>query len=217
MVGIFDSGMGGAFALAELKRLRPDADVAFFADRRNAPYGIRTREMLIELVKRDVDLLRTYGVRKILIACCTASTVYRDLSEEYRTGVIPIIDATACAAVMESESKRIAVLATEATVRSCAFERAVYSYCRSAQVVSYAAQELVAAIEHGSEVDGILDEAYAHFDGADTVILGCTHFAAVEKQIKRKGFATVNSARIGARLLSEQIGTGDGTTLYINE
>ena len=217
MVGIFDSGMGGAFALTELRKLSPDADVVFRADRKNAPYGTKPRELLINLVERNIDVLRSYGAEDILIACCTASTVYAELQDRYRKCVIPIIDATAYAAVMTSESKRIGVLATESTVRSGAFENAIHRYCARAEVRSCAVQPLVSAIEQRKETDYILAEAVSRLGGVDTVILGCTHFAAVEEKIKKEGLAAVNSARVGAELLSGHITSGCGATLYINE
>lgn len=217
MVGIFDSGMGGAFALAELRKLCSDADVAFLADRKNAPYGVKSRELLVDLAERNIDVLRSYGAGEILIACCTASTVYTALSDRHRKGVIPIIDATAYAAVMTSENKRIGVLATESTVRSGAFESAILRYCARAQVTCRAAQGLVSAIERGEETDGMLADALRRLGDVDTVILGCTHFAAVEEKIKKEGFAAVNSARVGAELLSKYVTRGGGATLYINE
>ena len=217
MVGIFDSGMGGLLALAELRRIMPDADVAFFADRRNAPYGTKSREQIVSLAKRDIDILRAFGAEDILVACCTASTVYEDLPDGYRRGVIPIIDATAYAAVAASESKRIGVLATEATVRSGAFSSAIGRFCKRAFVRCLARQDLVYAVERGADADASLEDALRLFGDVDTVILGCTHFAAFEEKIKKKGFTAVNSARIGAEMLSERASSGKALTLYINE
>ena len=55
MIGVLDSGAGGAFALDELRRLRTDADIVFFADRKNAPYGNKTNEELVRLLKHGID------------------------------------------------------------------------------------------------------------------------------------------------------------------
>ena len=217
MIGIFDSGMGGAFALAELRRIRPDADAVFFADRKNAPYGTKSQDVLRALAERDIEILRSCGADDILIACCTASTVYPLLSLEHRRGVIPIIDATAYAAIRMSKSKRIGVLATELTVSTGAFEGAIRNYCKSAEVSSVSLQGLVFAIENGESTDKLVEDALRSFGDVDTVVLGCTHFAAIEEKVKKEGFATVNSARIGAELLSERVKSGCGVTLYINE
>ena len=217
MVGIFDSGKGGAFALAELRKIRPDADAVFFADRKNAPYGTKSQETLVALAERDIGILRSFGADDILIACCTASTVYPLLSREHRRGVIPIIDATARAAVRSSKNKRIGVLATELTVRSGAFETAIRNHCKDAEVSSVSVQRLVFAIENGGSTDESVEDALRSLGDVDTVILGCTHFAAIEEKIKKEGLAAVNSARIGAELLSERVKSGSGITLYINE
>lgn len=95
MVGIFDSGMGGEFALREFVSLCPNERAELFADRENAPYGTKSEPELIRLVKRDIDILRSRGAERILMACCTASTVYPLLPSEYQRAVIPIIDRRA--------------------------------------------------------------------------------------------------------------------------
>ena len=220
MVGIFDSGAGGELALQYLRGLRRNADIAFFADRRNAPYGTKSREELIGLVMRDIDILREHGATDILMACCTASTVYSELPENYREGVIPIICATAEYAVRSSVNKAIGVIATEATVRSGAFESELRSFCGAVRVLSHAAPELVSAIESKKGVDSVLLErelAFLDGGGTDTVILGCTHFAAIESEIRKRGYNTVNSARIGAEMLACRAAEGRGVTLYINK
>lgn len=219
MVGIFDSGRGGELALRYFRRMMPSADIAFLADRKNAPYGVKSREMIIALAERNIELLRKQGASTVLIACCTASTVYGNLSEGMRRDVIPIIDETARRAANTSETGRIGVLATSATVRSKAFENSVRSFRNEAFVVSRASPVLVEAIErYGTADDAILDSELAYLgEGVDTIILGCTHFAALEDKIRKRGYLTVNSARVGAELLAEHTECGRGVTLYINE
>ena len=82
MIGIFDSGVGGLNAFYEVRRGLPYADIAYLADRANAPYGTKPKDELISLVKNDIKRLRELGCRLILIACCTASTVYPELSDD---------------------------------------------------------------------------------------------------------------------------------------
>ena len=219
MVGIFDSGRGGELALRYFRRMMPSADIAFLADRKNAPYGAKSRERIIAIAERNIELLRGHGASTVLIACCTASTVYGDLSDGMRRDVIPIIDETARRAANTSETGRIGVLATSATVRSKAFENSVLSFRNEAFVVSRASPMLVEAIErYGTADDAILDSELAYLgEGVDTIILGCTHFAALEDKIRKRGYLTVNSARVGAELLAEHTECGRGVTLYINE
>ena len=71
MIGIFDSGRGGIASLTVVKKLLPRVDIAYLADRKNAPYGTKSERELKLLVRRDIARLRELGAEKILIACCT--------------------------------------------------------------------------------------------------------------------------------------------------
>ena len=118
MIGIFDSGDGGLAAAREVRRLFQKEDIVLLADRKNAPYGTKTEEELISLVKEDIRRLSEMGCEKILVACCTASTVFPLLSEGEQQICLPIIHPTAEAVC---GSAHTAVIATERTVNSHAF------------------------------------------------------------------------------------------------
>ena len=226
MIGVFDSGVGGLFALAELRRLEPLADMVFFADVKNAPYGSKSREELIELVKADIERLASAGCDKALMACCTASTVYGFLPEEYRAAAVPIISPTARAAVEKSKNKKIGILSTVATQKSGAFVKEIKGFEPTALTVSLCAPELVSLAECG-ERDGSLssygcmtvEKCVSGFKdcGIDTLILGCTHFAYFEKKIKDfLRVEVVNSARIGALEMQKYAKSGSGACIYLN-
>ena len=208
MIGIFDSGAGGLFALAELRRLSPTADIVFLADEKNAPYGTKTRAELKGLVSADIEALASEGCEKILMACCTASTVWELLTDREREISLPIIEPTAEEALRISKNKRIGILSTEATKKSGAFVTEILKREPSAVLTCFSAGELVSLAE-GGEADGALSghglltvkKCVSGFvgSGIDTLILGCTHFAYFENTIKdilRVG--VVNSARVGA-------------------
>lgn len=225
MIGVFDSGAGGLFALAELRRLLPDADIAFFADTENAPYGSKSREEIIRLVSDDIDRLTDVGCDRVLMACCTASTVYDFLSEDRRLVSLPIISPTARRAVSISESKRIGIISTEATRKSRAFERKISELADGAVCLCRQAPELVSLAESG-ECDGalsdngrkILEKCVSVFrdSGIDTLILGCTHFAYFENTIGEiLKINVVNSAREGALAMQEYASGGEGKTLFL--
>ena len=225
MIGVFDSGAGGLFALAELRRLSPTADIVYLADRKNAPYGTKSRERLVELVSNDVERLLDEGCDKVLMACCTASSVYDFLPDDYRAVSVPIIEPTARESVMLSKSKRIGILSTEATKKSGAFVKKILKYEPTAVTVCASAPELVALAEAG-ERDGGLSEAgmltikksVSVFAGSgiDALILGCTHFAYFENTIKNiLGVTTVNSASIGAREMQKYAFCGAGGLRFL--
>lgn len=237
MIGVFDSGVGGMTACSELRRLIPTADIAYLADRKNAPYGTKTQDELVRLVKEDVRILRDLGAKIILMACCTASTVWHLLPDGDRSIAIPIIYPTAKRAVRESLG-HIAVIATTHTAKSGAFgeniARAAEEISRKAppRVTEIATQPLVSLVECG-ERDGRLSERGREVIteitdeirelGADTLILGCTHFSHLECEIGRRlpDTCVISAAREGAVALTKIMkninGSSDrnGRTVYL--
>ena len=183
MIGIFDSGVGGFNALYEVRKMLPSADILYLADRDNAPYGTKDEDELIRLVKNDIKRLSERGARAILIACCTASTVYSRLSEYEKRISIPII---APAARQAAIGKRITVIATNATVRSHSFKNEICKFSDTAKVTEIPASELVTVVEGGARCGNMTYKDRDIFDRIckeiknstpDTLVLGCTHFS----------------------------------------
>ncbi len=227
MTGIFDSGVGGLAAYFELRRLLPREDIIYLADRKNAPYGTKTKDELIALTKKDIKRLCDMGARQVLIACCTASTVYSELSEWERKIATPIISP---ASRVAAEGERIAVIATEHTVRSGAFGREIRKFSQVSEVFERAEQALVAMVESGSRDGRISDECEGEIRQiaewvtdirADTLVLGCTHFSHLELTLREMlpCVKIVSPAREGARAIKEKItvqnATGNGREIYI--
>ncbi len=224
MIGVFDSGVGGFCALRELQRLLPSEDIVYLADRKNAPYGTKSQEEIIALTQADIKRLRDYQVNKILIACCTASSVHEFLDKEEREISLPIIRP---AAQMAAEGRRIAVIATERTVSSAVFSREI-SKISDAKVVEFPTQRLVTLVEGGCRDGRINTECERELcriaeltadAEADTLILGCTHFSHLEGELqKRCNVKTVSPAREGAaaltRIIKKSHGEG-GRIIYI--
>ena len=227
MIGIFDSGVGGFTALYEVRRLVPRADILYLADRANAPYGTKSDGELISLVTEDIRRLTALGAEKILIACCTASTVWESLDEGARRLSIPIIRPAANAAARLS-ANGIAVIATEATVRSHSFAREISSLSPHIPVSEIAAQELVSLVEGGCRDGRVKEEDMKILSAtaekinktkADTLILGCTHFSHLEKTLSAlTGTRAISPAKEGARLIVKECATaanGRGRTVYV--
>lgn len=225
MIGVFDSGVGGICAFREIRRLLPREDVVYLADRKNAPYGTKTKDEIIALTKADIKKLKTVGATKILIACCTASTVYDSLDDGEKEISLPIIRPAAEKAVRGA--RKIAVIATERTVSSGAFTREI-SRLGNMPVGEFAAQKLVALVEGGCRDGRLSDECEKEIDrvaelvrgfGADTLILGCTHFSHLENQLRQRcNVRTVSPAREGAIALVKQIQKfrkENGRTIYM--
>lgn len=230
MTGVYDSGRGGELALGYLRHLCPKADLVFLGDRKNSPYGTKDEAELIPIIEYNLARLYDLGCKRVLIACCTASTLYPRLSPNLMSHAIPIIKPTAAVARSLSTSSRIAVLSTLRTKESHAFMKELSGL----DVLEIEAGRLVYEIEGGADSASCTDslaeyllmkiERIIEF-GADTLILGCTHFAALEEKIKelyrntaKKEIITVNSARVGAEVAARRIerGLGSGRTVYID-
>lgn len=223
MIGVFDSGVGGLCAYRELRRLLPRQDIIYLADRKNAPYGTKSKDELIALTKNDIKRLRDMGADKILIACCTASTVYPYLDGWEREISLPIITP---AALVASKYRRVTVIATNHTVASHAFGNAI---CRLAhtEVREIACQELVAMVEGGCREGRISKACRGYIEkirkdaldfGADALVLGCTHFSHLESEFTRllPRVRIISPATEGAVAMAEQMKkkTENGRTVY---
>ena len=225
MIGVFDSGEGGLAAIDEIKRLCPECDLIFHKDTENAPYGTKTRGEIISLVKNDIRMLIDGGADKILIACCTASTVYPLLSKEERRICLPIITPTAEIAAKATKNKRIGIICTEATARSGAFDSAIHGIDDTISTKTLAAGELVSLVESGvrdarhtrrdvTKIKKILSPLIGFHP--DTVILGCTHFSRIGGIVKSiLGCEVVDAAKVGARLILAHESGGEGKMIYV--
>lgn len=221
MIGVFDSGRGGVAITKELLSLCPACDVVLLADRKNLPYGTKSDEKLIRVVEKNLKRLRSFGADRLLIGCCTASSIYDRFFEPSRE-VIPIIDPTARRAAEVTDGK-ICVIATESTVRSHAFESAISRYSNAA-VTEVAAGELVGIVEglsEGAPNENELRKIKKALEpvkrtGADTLVLGCTHFPLISEYISRylPDVRIVSCVREGAIAALFYATAGRGRIIY---
>ncbi len=215
-IGVFDSGAGGLCALERLAALLPGEEFLFFADRKNAPYGTKCREELIALCRADIARLRERGADRILIACCTASTVYPFLTDGEKQVCTPILFPAAKAAAAHARGRRVGVISTEATARSGAFVREIRKIAPAAKVSSVAAQSLVALVESGVRDGRISQKDKEKISLAlsplpkeeiGALILGCTHFSRLKRTIGEllPGVRIVDAAEEGAAALADRL------------
>ena len=221
MIGIFDSGSGGKFAYGILEKLLPREKLTLLIDSENAPYGIKSEDEIIALAEKNIEKLVDLGCDTVLIACCTASTVYGRLSPSKRSVALPIIRPTAYAAARATKRGKIAVIATEATVRSGEFTKEIKRISPMVEVTEMPTQELVRMVdESGGTLDGAPREYFAEIIdrvvalGADALVLGCTHFHAAKSifeniiEYNNLKITVVSSAEVGAHLAAERIKEG---------
>ena len=212
MIGVFDSGVGGLCALNELHRLMPGENLVYFADRKNAPYGNKSPEEIVEFCQNSIAFLSGLGARRVLIACCTASTMHDLIKKELSEISLPIISPTAH---LTSESRRILVIATEHTAKMGAFKKEIAKFS-PAIVIEKAVQRLVSLVECGcrdrhinEECKNILYEIKGDCEreNIDTLILGCTHFSHLENELSKllPDVKIINPAHIGARTMAKML------------
>ena len=185
-IGVFDSGLGGLTAAKTLEALLPGENLIYFGDSRNAPYGTRPREQLAVLATANAAFLRSFDCKAILVACGTVSSNAMDILTGRFPGVpfFGVIDAACDRAVSLAPRGRIAVAATEATIRSGAFAAALRARRPEALIVSKACQSLVALAEQGHfEAGDMLAHAAVEAELApireekpEVLLLACTHF-----------------------------------------
>ena len=214
-IGVFDSGVGGLTVLRALVGALPAEDFLYLGDTARLPYGTKSAETVARYSVRAAGALVDRGIKALVVACNTASaTALPALRESYPTlPVIGVIEPGAQAACEASSSGRIAVLATEGTVKGGAYQRAILALRPGAHVTQVAAQVFVALAEEGwSEgpaVEAVTERYLAHLDArVDTVVLGCTHFPLLAGAIARQlgpARRVVDSAATTARATAAEL------------
>jgi glutamate racemase len=196
-VGIFDSGIGGLSVLREIRLAMPKAELIYVADSAHAPYGDQSASYIIERSLQITDFLVAQAVDAIVIACNTASVLAaKAIRARCQIPVIAIEPAIKPAA-SASQSKVIAVLATTQTIASENVSNLVASYGKDIRILLQACPGLVEYIEHGDLNSSALRlklNAYLSpliEQGADTIVLGCTHYPFLAPLLKELGGAKV--------------------------
>ena len=205
-LGIYDSGIGGLTVVKAVQEAFPNEKIVFLADSKHMPYGSKTPEEIVSYSLENVSILSRYPLKAVLIACNTSDSIAREvLQERCSLPIIGVISPAAKKAVSLSQNRRIAVMATQATCASGAYVKAVSGYDEEAEVISVPCPALVPLIEEGrflhpdEELDTVLSSYLDQVkeSGADTLILGCTHYDVLITHVKRilPGIHTVSSSR----------------------
>lgn len=191
-IGVFDSGLGGLSAAKVLEDTLPFENLIYFGDTANMPYGPRSRENIVSLAFQNAGFLLRHQVKAILVACGTVSSnAMAELRERFDLPFFGVIDPAVDAAAEATESGRVGVIATEASIRSGAYRRALEATGRGLRVFDCACPSFVPLVESGhcSPRDGLVraavEEELAGLKkaGIDTLILGCTHYPMLEEAI----------------------------------
>ncbi|MHB0979299.1 MAG: glutamate racemase [Thermoleophilia bacterium] len=212
-IGVFDSGVGGLTVLHECLVSLPAEDYIYLGDTGFFPYGSRSLEEVRALAFRNATFLVAQGVKLIIVACnSAAAAALPQLQESLDTPVVGVVMPGARAAVQETRSRRVGLMATEATVYSQSYQRALSTLDAGIEVFPVACPLLAPMIQDGDvfseDVERAVREYVAPLKEADvdTVILGCTHYPLITPMLRRllgPGVSLINSAEEIAREVRE--------------
>ena len=189
-IGLFDSGVGGTSIWKEVHALLPNESTIYLADSKNAPYGQKTQEEIIELSKKNTEFLLENNCKLIIVACNTATTnAIKVLRATYDIPFIGIEPAIKPAA-LHSKTQKIGILATQGTLNSELFHQTVALYS-DVKVVEQIGFDLVTLIEngemHSKRMTQLLNDYLLPMvaEDIDYLVLGCTHYPYLIPQIKK--------------------------------
>jgi glutamate racemase len=235
MIGVFDSGLGGLTAIRSLEQLLPNEKIIYFGDTGRVPYGTRTRDTVIKYAMQDMRFLSSHNVDAVLIACGTvSSTAIEKIRDTFKIPVFGVVEPSAERAVKMTKNKIIGVIGTGVTVSSGSFENAIHSIDPDVKVISRACPLFVPLVENGfvnrdNEITRLTAEYYLkeiRESGADTLILGCTHFPIIADIISDvlPGIELVNSGEEAAYAVKRSLRSlgllkceGEGVDFYVSE
>jgi glutamate racemase len=194
-IAVFDSGVGGLTVLHECLVSLPEEDFVYLGDDARFPYGARSEEELREHVEEVARFLLRRGAKLLVIACNSAASaaneLAREVAAEHGVEVVAVIEPEAEIAAAVTESGRVGVLATPATVRSGSYSHALTEQHRALTVTEVEAPDLAAVIQRGFPFDEMVVEMVRSYCAplkqaeVDTVILGCTHYPLVAPMLQR--------------------------------
>ncbi len=194
-IAVFDSGVGGLTVLHECLVSLPEEDYFYLGDDARFPYGTKSAEELRACVARNTRFVLERGAKLVVIACNSAAGAGLEeahaLAAERGVDVVAVIEPEAEIAAAITESGRVGVLATPATVAGGAYVRALSRQHRELTVTQVAAPDLAAIIQRGFPFsEAVVDKVRSYCAPlkrarVDTVILGCTHYPLVRPMLQR--------------------------------
>lgn len=210
-IGVFDSGVGGLTVVSALRRILPSQPILYLGDTARLPYGTKSSATVERYAERNVRFLVERDVKGVVIACNTASAV----ALPHLKAGLPlwgVVEPGAARAAAVSKG-RVGVIATESTIASGAYERALHRQRADLEVFSLACPLFVPLVEEGWHADPVTRQIAERYltplldDGIDTLVLGCTHYPLLRpllQEVVGPGVTLVDSAdSVAARVADD--------------
>ncbi len=190
-VGVFDSGVGGLTVAREIMRQLPNENLVYFGDTARVPYGSKSKDNIIRYSRQIIHFLKIKGVKAIVIACNTASALALDIvKEKSDIPIIGVVEPGARAALRITQTKKIGVIGTEATVQSAMYGKIIRELDPTVSVIGKACPLFVPLVEEGFAKHKVTEEIIDYYlssmkdSDIDSLILGCTHYPLLRSKIR---------------------------------
>jgi glutamate racemase len=207
-IGIFDSGIGGTSIWKEIHSLLPNEQTIYLSDSRNAPYGQKSAQEILNLSIKNTEFLLEQNCKLIVVACNTATTnAIQYLRQHFPISFIGIEPAIKPASIL-SKSKKIGILATKGTLNSALFEKTSATINQEVEIIEQIGEGLVELIENNQidskEMHHLLTKYLNPMieENVDCLVLGCTHYPYLIPKIKEitgESFRIIDSGEAVAR------------------
>ena len=219
-IGVMDSGLGGLTCVRALRSLLPCEDIVYFGDVARAPYGNRAPGTLERFARQSAAILLERDVKFIAVACGTTSTVAPHVARELPVPALGVLEASVDAALEATKTGRVGVIATTATIRSGAYQRALLARRPDAHIAARDCPLFVPLVENGfvDPDDPLTRLAVERYlapllpEALDTLILGCTHYPILAESIRRamgEGVALIDSGAAAAEAAARELAARD--------
>lgn len=189
MIGIFDSGTGGLSVFREIYKLLPEERYIYYSDNANCPYGEKSRDYIIDRARAITSFLIEEGAEVIVVACNTATAAaISTLREEFPISFIGMEPAVK-PAVQATATGVVGVLATAGTLKATKYIDTREKWARDVKIVEHIGQGFVELVENGNTTGPEAEEVVLRSvrplieAGADTIVLGCTHYPFLSETI----------------------------------
>lgn len=191
MIGIFDSGIGGLSVFREIRKLLPEQSYIYYSDSAHCPYGEKSKEYIIDRARSITRRLMEMGVEIVVVACNTATAAaISTLRKEFPIKFIGMEPAIKPAAAL-TKTGVVGVLATAGTLKAEKYLDTREKWAQSITVVEHIGEGFVELVEKGqtsgAEAEAVVQNSLVPLleAGADTIVLGCTHYPFLADTIKK--------------------------------
>lgn len=191
MIGIFDSGVGGLSVFREIRKVLPEEKYVYFSDSAHCPYGEKSKEYIIERARSITRFLLDKGADIIVVACNTATAAaIAELRKEFPIRFIGMEPAVK-PAVMSTKTGTVGVLATAGTLKADKYLNTREKWAEGVRIAEHVGQGFVELVEKGctsgNEAEDIVRSSLKPllYEGADRIVLGCTHYPFLSDTIAK--------------------------------